>query len=221
MQILKYSASLSVLLFFCFQSAFAQQEYFPTSVRIGTDVVAIGQTLLGTDKTKYEVNADIDLHHYFLAVDIGIDNIKRKDESFIYNNKGRYFRVGADYNFLANDPEDNVFFVGLRYARSTFNDNLLVNTIDDIYGAYTTYNENKDLTARWFELATGVKVRVWNDLFIGYTLRLKFSNKIKGAGSLSPYEVPGYGEAEDDTEVGVNYQIFYRLPFSKSKSKVK
>lgn len=214
MSILKYSVSL-LGLFFWWEAARAQSDFSPSAVRIGTDIVAIGQTVLSPDKDLFEVNADVAFSKYFLTLDAGMDNIVRNGEDYTYENRGKYFRLGADINFMPNDPDNNVFFFGLRYGRSYFNDNLTVRSEDDIYGAYTLYSENTNLTARWFEMATGFKVRVWKAFFLGYTFRIKFSSKINGAtGNLTPYEIPGYGEAADPTEVGVNYQIFYRIPLS-------
>jgi hypothetical protein len=41
-----------------------------------------------------------------------------------YSNQGTYMRFGADINLMHDDPHDNVAFFGLRYASSSFNDQL-------------------------------------------------------------------------------------------------
>src|SRR5690606_7068874 len=85
----------------------AQGKYLPHSMRIGTDVLGIGTSIFDETRQRYELNADLAINKYFLVADVGIDNIKFKEENFDYANKGYYFRVGADVNFMPKDVNNN------------------------------------------------------------------------------------------------------------------
>src|SRR5699024_6994215 len=102
----------------------AQSQYFPTAVRVGTDMLGLGQSIFGDSRQRIEVNGDLAIDKYFLALDMGIDNLDLQKETFSYSSEGYYFRTGIDVNFMPEDEDHNAIFFGVRYARSYFKDNL-------------------------------------------------------------------------------------------------
>lgn len=192
----------------------AQNPWVPGSVRVGTDLYGLGRTFIGDRRERIEINGELSINKYFLSADFGIDNIDLKEETFSYSNDGYYFRVGADVNFLSNDVDNNVIFFGVRYARSYFKDQLLWNAESPYYELPVIESGNDNIKGSWLELVAGLKVKVWEELFVGYTVRFKFARSIKGEGVLTPYEMPGFGVYENENAVGFNYQIFWRFPLS-------
>lgn len=206
------------LLIFPQSPLWAQGKYIPHSFKIGTDVFALGTTFFGEDRERYELNTDLAIHKYFLVADFGVDNIDLTEETFDYSNDGYYFRVGADVNFMPTDEDNNVIFFGVRYARSYFNDKLAWNGEGQfpLYDVPLITSSNSKLRGRWFELAVGMKVNIWKELFVGYTVHYKFARNLEGEGVLTPYEMPGYGVYESEKRVGFSYQVFWRIPFRKN-----
>jgi hypothetical protein len=61
----------------------------------------------------------------------------------------------------------------------------------------------------------GLKVRVFKQLYLGFTARFKLALSISGDGNLRPYYVPGFGKNIGSSAWGFSYYVFYRLPFRK------
>lgn len=193
-----------------------KNRYLPTGIRIGTDVLALVKSNVQNDFQGWEVNADVDFYRYFLAVDYGTwARTYFTDTSASYSNDGKYWRVGADVNFLTKDVDRNMFFIGMRYGHATFSENLRVVDVDPVWGPALRNYSNVDITARWYELTTGLRVKIWQMIWMGYTARFKFGLKSQGASEMLPHDVPGYGRTDKESYWGFNYQIFIRLPFRK------
>ncbi len=190
----------------------------PTGIRFGTDVLALAKTAYDDTFDGWELNADIDFHRYYFVVDYGYWARDFVAEDGIYSNGGDYFRIGADVNFLTKDPDKNMFFFGLRYGVSTFSEDLIVAKIDPVWGPVNTTLSNSNVNAKWFELTTGLRVKIWKMIWLGYTARLKFGLSTGKTPNMVPSDVPGYGRADADSYWGFNYQIFVRLPVRKSAS---
>lgn len=192
-----------------------RHKYLPTGLRIGTDVLSIVRSYAGEKFDGWEVNADVDFYKYYLAVDYGSWSRHLTLPTGNYENDGTYFRVGADVNFLAKDPDRNMVFLGLRYGQSSFSEHLNYESTDVNYGILQHELVNSNMTGRWGEVTTGLRVNLWKGLGMGYTVRLKFMPRTQGGGELVPYEIPGYGLAANKIYWGFNYQIFWRIPFRK------
>lgn len=193
-----------------------RERYYPTGLRIGTDAIAIARNIYDDSYTGWEVNADIDFHRYFLALDYGRWSRAFPGDDIDYSNDGSYWRVGADVNFLLKDEERNMFFLGLRYGHSNFNETFRVYDVDPAWGVLDRYNDpfvNTNVPARWFELTTGIKVRMFSWFWMGYTARFKFGLKTGETPEMVPYDIPGYGNTYKETTWGFNYQLMFRIPF--------
>jgi hypothetical protein len=164
----------------------------------------------------WEVNADVDFYRYYFTVDYG--NWSRRDSlaNGHYQNNGHYFRAGVDINFLLKDPDRNMFFIGMRYGRSGFNETLDYSYPDAHFGIISKTISESGLQGHWAELTTGIRVKIWTGFWMGYTARLKFAPGVSGGdGQLVHYDIPGYGLAEKTTYWGFNYQLFWRIPLRR------
>lgn len=193
-----------------------QHKYLPTAVRISTDVLSIVRSYAGDKFDGWEVNADVDFYKYYLAVDYGSWSRHLTLPTGNYENDGNYFRIGADVNFLVKDPDHNMVFLGFRYGESHFNEQLNYDSTDVNYGPLQRELVNDNMTGRWGELTTGLKVNLWKGLGMGYTVRLKFIPRTQGGEGFIPYEIPGYGLTANKVSWGFNYQVFWRIQFRKA-----
>lgn len=197
-----------------------KKNFTPTGIRIGADMIAIGKTFLVDSYQGWELNADVDINRYFFTVDVGSWSREyNADTDTIdhYKNNGTYFRVGIDVNFLTDDPDGNMLFLGARYGHSIFSEKFVANVTDTLWGteSYTRYYENNDVTAHWFELTAGLRVKVWKMFWMGYTARYKFALGTSPTPDMLPHDVPGYGTTDKNSTWGFNYQILVRLPLPK------
>jgi hypothetical protein len=225
---LKFLINISLLLLITF-CAHAQKQkadttinpwnkYIPTGVRGGIDAWALARNFYDDSFRGWEINGDVDFYRYYLTVDYGYWARDFNDNGNIYSNSGTYYRIGADVNFLKKDPEKNMFFIGLRYGHSVFSEDLEIETEDPIWGPVSSTLHNEKVNASWYELTTGIRVRMWKMIWMGYTARFKFGLTTHEKGTLVPSDVPGYGGTDAGSTWGFNYQIFVRIPVRNAKS---
>ena len=192
-----------------------EKNFLPTGIRVGTDVLSLIRTQTDKSFNGYEFNADIDFYRYYLAVEIGRWEREFSTDVEDYSNKGTYFRVGIDCNFLKKDPEKNMFFFGARYGRGTYSENFTVTTIDPVWGTMENTYSNSDLTANWGELTTGLRVKMIGFFWMGFTARYKVALSTNEPRGFISHDVPGYGEAGKQATWGFNYQVLFRIPVRK------
>lgn len=188
------------------------QDFIPTGLRVGADVFALIRSSYDDRFSGWEINAEADVHRYFLAFEMGNWQLDLESDDGIYDNQGTYFRIGADMNFLHRDRLGNVLFLGARYGRSIFSESLTTTVNDPVWGTHDVQFDTDDASARWFELTGGLRVRLWKILWLGYTARFKFGLSTNGTGSMEPHDVPGYGSNEGNSTWGFNYLVLVRLP---------
>lgn len=197
-----------------------KEKIYFRSIRFGTDVLALA--LSSSPRFGgWEVNADADFGRFYLVGDYGHWG---KNETLVnggdYQNDGTYWRVGLDVNILKKDPDRNMLFFGLRYARSSYSEQVNL-TVDDPYFGTQQYTlTNPNASAAWGEMVAGLRVRVWKEFWMGFTSRLKVGLAVRGTGELSSYDVPGFAVIGDGLTWGFNYQVFWRFPFERKKKPI-
>jgi hypothetical protein len=193
-------------------------KFLPTGIRIGTDLLSIGKTYY-TDYFKgWEINVDADVYRrFYVTMDYGSSTSTYILGNGVYGNKGTYYRVGVDVNFLLKDPDRNMFFVGLRHGHASYSDYSDYSFTDPAFGPITINASNTNPRANWKELTTGIRVKVWKFVWLGATMRIKFRLVGKDQWELVSYDVPGYGKTFKTAWYGLNYQLFIRIPMREDK----
>lgn len=204
------------------QSAYAyaldstMNKWTPTGIRVGMDIAGPIYSLLEPSVSRYEITTDIDLHKFFGVIEIGHGSYKTGIDSANYTSNGFFYRVGMDANFIAKDPNLNVFFFGLRYASSLFNENMSGNLPSSGWGTQTISLEQNSSRASWAEMNIGMRVRIWKSIFAGYTARLKIlKHNTYSKEEFQSYYIPGFGKADRTTNWGFSYYIQYRFEWKK------
>jgi hypothetical protein len=193
------------------------RDFRPTGLRIGYDVYGGAWSALDKSFDGFEASADVDFYRYYLTVDIG--NWKRNFTGDVdqYSNNGNYMRAGVDVNFLKRDPERNMFFIGARYGWGTFSETLVRTADDPVWGLNTETFTNTNSRASWFEVTTGLRVKMYKFFWMGYTIRYKFGLTTSGINALAPYDVPGFGSTNKASTWGFNYLLLIRVPVREMK----
>ena len=191
------------------------KEFIPTGIRVGADLYSLGRRIWEDDKTLTEFQIDVDFRHLLLALEYGTAKMEVLEEDFAYTNNGSFFRIGPEVNFLYKPESFDVISLGLRYASSTLDDQLIFNT-EDAYGTTQIASSNENAKAQWAEITTGTRIKLWQGLYMGFTIRYKFLKSIK-FGDLEPHYLPGYGEnrLDDTDEFGFSYYLMWRFGFKK------
>jgi hypothetical protein len=196
-------------------------------VRVGLDLFKLTKGIYDSNYKGIELVGDYRLtKKYYLAAEIGSENKTTDDERLNTTTKGTYLKVGFDYNAYENWLDmENCISIGLRYGASTFSQEL---------NSYKIYNPNpywgeqawvtsdkkfNGLSASWIEVVAGVKAKVFNNVFVGFSLRLNriISDK-KPSENFQNLYIPGFNRTYDgDFGVGFNYTVSYLIPLYKKK----
>jgi hypothetical protein len=195
-----------------------REKIYFRAIRFGTDALALA--LSSSPRFGgWEVNADADFGPFYLVGDYGKWG---KNETLVnggdYQNDGTYWRAGLDISILKKDPDRNMLFFGLRYARSSYTEQINLTVNDPYFGTQQYALSNPNASASWGEVVAGLRVKVWKEFWMGFTSRLKLALSVRGDGELSTYDVPGYGVVGGGSTWGFNYQLFWRIPFARKKS---
>lgn len=196
-------------------------KYAPTGIRVGADVGNFGYSLLDDGRDFWEFSADVDIYRYYITTDYGYTKFMSNKDTYNYESTGRYFRVGPEVNFIKNQTSDVLFF-GIKYGTSTFDEDisyLTINAIEqnEVWPVNELETSNENLSASWFEFNTGLKARIIDNVYLGFTVRYKFLPNVNGGETFTPYFVPGFGKKVDNDAWGLSYYISYRIPFRKKK----
>jgi hypothetical protein len=199
-----------------------QNVWVPTGLRLGADLLGPTIGLFDDSRSSYEFTADLDLRNFFFVAEAGFATATEAGTTAQYNSQGTFFRVGPDVNFLGREDELTVFFFGLRFAHAIYNETLTGIIEDQTWGTIEIDQEQANGKSNWVEMNTGLKVRLWQGIFAGYTLRFKFSRfSNTGDQQFETYYVPGYGLAGHVNNWSFNYYIFYRFQWKKKAIKWK
>ena len=192
-------------------------KFIPTGVRFGAEAINIVRTFTGDDLTELTFIADVDFYRYFLNVEFGVFERTRQNAiGQTYDISGTYFRVGPEVNFLKKDPEKCALFFGLRYGWTSLDDELRYSSPSGFYPTDENVISNSGLSASWFEMVTGLKVKIWKYLWLGYTARFKFGVDTFERNELIPHEIPGFGRADETVIWDFDYWLMFRIPIRKA-----
>jgi hypothetical protein len=232
----RYISSLSFIVILCSSSLRAQEKKQDSvavplkteryGVRFGADLFKIARSIYDSDYKGFEIVGDYRLtKKYYLAGEIGNENKTTDDDQVNFTTKGTYFKVGFDYNAHENWLDlENMIYLGLRYGVSSFSQE--INNYR-IYNPHPYFGENSvvagdakfdGLSAQWVEVVLGMKTRVFDNVFVGFSFRMNKLMSNKRPGGFDNLYIPGFNRTYDgDFGVGFNYTVSYFLPLYKKK----
>lgn len=195
-------------------------------LRLGVDLFKLTRSLYDKNYKGIEFVGDYRLtKNHYLAAELGNENKTTNDDRLNFTTKGSYLKVGFDYNGYENWLNmENIISIGLRYGASTFNQEL--NTYK-IYNANPYFGEGPELvsgekfnglTASWIEVVAGVKAKVINNMYLGFSLQLNRLISNHKPTNFDNLYIPGFNRTYNgDFGVGINYTITYFIPIYKKK----
>ena len=188
-------------------------------IMLGVDLFDPVARLLGQEYGGFEISAELNLLNRFFPIwEIGLGSAKStpEDLNFTYRSKlALYNRIGMNYNFKYNDESPNFFHVGFRYGLSAFEYDITnISLVNDYWGESNTADIlNQHSFAQWMEVVAGIRVKIVDEVFMGWSVRFKFLLSEKKNFLSNPWYIPGFGP--ESGSVGFSYSIFYRIPMGK------
>ena len=227
---LKFIFSLALL---CFSLLGTAQTKDTTKVvyperyglRIGVDLHRLTKSLYDSNYKGLEVVADYRLtNRFYIAVEIGNEDKTVDDDRLNFTTKGTYFKVGFDYNSFENWLDmENMIYVGMRYGVSSHSQTRNSYKIYDPSNYYgetiITSGEKFDgLSASWIELVGGIKAEIFDNLYLGFSVRLNYLVTNKQPDNFENLYIPGFNRTYDGKfGAGLNYSLSYFIPIYKKK----
>lgn len=216
---MKFTFNISLLLvsllsFGQAQSSKAEKEKEPLEVydiMFGFNLIPAGKTFIGSGETSQELQFALATSKANLVLDLGTEKNNRAN-GYVYENKGSYFRLGLDKNFIKDVESGNLLSLGLRYARANFEDELSYFS-STYFGEENITLANPGLKARWLEVSFNLRGKIVSNLYTGFTLRWKFARNVKGQGELKPFDIPGFGTTKRQNSTAFDYYLMWRIPF--------
>jgi len=205
-------------------------------IRVGADLYRLTRSLYDDNYKGFEIVADYRLtKKIYVAAEIGNDNMTVDDDMINFTTKGTYIQAGFDYNTYENWLDmENMIFVGVRYGFSSFSQNLnsyRVNQNSNVQNTATSSNYFDDvvfypnqeyggLSAHWVEVLGGIKAELFDNLFLGFTVRLKSLVANKKPEGFDNLYIPGFNRTyAGNFGVGFNYSLSYFIPLYKTQAK--
>lgn len=214
----------------------AQEEKEPeiimplfNGIYAGIDLVGIGQGLFSGNTLSSELSLTANLRNKYLpTLEVGYGTQDEWSENGIHARaKAPFFRIGMDYNVLHKKKEKNSFlYAGLRYgfspiqfdiSNAPLTDPIYGGTSEnpsfsDIYwGGSVPFEKSMKASLHWIEAVLGVKVQIYKNFNMGWSVRLKYKIGGKNDPYGSPDYIPGYGK-NHNSNLGMTYSLIYKLP---------
>ena len=191
---------------------------FFNGITVQADVASVASSLMSKETYSYEGAVQADFKHKLFPIfELGFAGAdKLSSDNIGFKTNGLFGRLGVDLNLLTpkkdSKPTNNLFLVGLRFGMTNFKYDLSNVTITDNYwgGTQTVPYKNISTTKVWYEIVAGVKVEVFKNIFMGWTIRSKTLLNQDAQGNASPWYIPGYG-INNSNNWGFNYTIGYKF----------
>ncbi len=206
--------------------------------RVGADLHRLSRSFYDDGFRGIELVADYRLtKKWYVAAEIGNLKYTVDDTQVNFTTKGNYLKVGFDYNVYENWLDmENMIYAGFRYGFSTHSQNLNSykvyqnSSLDDLndtaiptnYFDEVTVQTDRNysgLSAHWVELVGGVKAKLFNNLFLGFSVRINGLITDKKPSDFDNLYIPGFNRTYDGNfGVGFNYTLSYLIPLYKKQA---
>jgi hypothetical protein len=226
--ILKFTFSL-VVLFSMVGNAQDTIQKFPQryGLRVGVDLHRLSKSFYDKDYRGLEIVGDYRLtKKFYIAGELGNEEKTVDDDRLNFTTQGSYFKVGFDYNAFENWLDmENMIYAGMRVGFSSF---------DHQVNSYKIYENNGNYfgqtiiapgekfsgqTASWVEIVGGVKAELFNNLYMGFSVRLNYLISNKEPEGFANLYIPGFNRTYDGKfGAGFNYTLSYFIPIYKKKN---
>ena len=220
-----------MLSFFLMEAQVKKTDSIPVKtnrygIRVGVDLSKIARSFYEDDYKGLEVVGDYRLtKRYYIAGELGNENKTVNDDQLNFTTKGTYFKAGVDYNLYENWLDmENMVYIGARYGVSSFSQTLNSYTIYNRYpyfGPSQTIESGEKfngLSAQWIEVLVGVKAKVINNFYVGFSLQMNRLVSNKKPDGFDNLYIPGFNRTYDGSfGAGFNYTVSYFVPIYKKK----
>jgi hypothetical protein len=201
-----------------------KREKKPYTIRFGIDLSKPIMAQLNKDFFGLELVGDIRLFsELYGAIELGNERKTQQSERINFTTSGSYLKFGFDYNMYKNwKGMNNAIYLGMRLCNSFHNQEVneyqpyqldhYWNT--EIIKQGPEIREQDALQARWLEIIAGIKVKMFNNIYMGFSFRLNRLMNDTLPDNFDNLHIPGFNKKTDENVwgAGFNYTITYAIP---------
>ena len=225
--ILKFTFSLVVLFSIAGNAQDSIQKFSERyGLRVGVDLHRLSKSFYDNNYRGLEIVGDYRLtKKFYIAGELGNEEKTVDDDRLNFTTNGSYFKVGFDYNAFENWLDmENMIYAGMRVGFSSFDHQVNSFKIYENNGNY--YGQTiiapgekfSGQTASWVEIVGGIKAELFNNLYMGFSVRLNYLISNKEPEGFANLYIPGFNRTYDGKfGAGFNYTLSYFIPIYKKK----
>ena len=201
-----------------------KREKKPYTIRFGLDLSKPLMAQLNKDYFGLEFVGDIRLFSEFYgAIELGNERKTQQSERINFKTSGTYLKLGFDYNMYKNwKGMNNAIYLGMRIGNSFYKQKVNEYEPYQINHYWATeiikngaeIREQESLSARWVEVVAGIKVKMINNIYMGFSLRLNRLMSDTRPENFDNLYIPGFNKKTDENVwgAGFNYTLTYAIP---------
>ena len=205
-------------------SVHQKRDKKPYTIRFGLDLSKPLKTQFENNYFGLELVGDIRLYkEIYGAVELGNEQITKQSEQINFTTSGTYIKIGFDYNMYKNwKGMNNAIFLGMRFCNSFHKQEVNEYEIYQLTHYWSEepiskgpeIGERDQLKAGWIEIVAGMKVRVFNNFYMGFSLRLNRLLSNTSPRNFDNLYIPGFNKKTDENVwgAGFNYTLTYAIP---------
>lgn len=186
-------------------------------VRVGFDISGVAIYFMNPEVRHLELSLDSEIaHNWFVNLEGGNVNVLSDQENYNYHATGIFFRAGVDFNLLKRQAKtrNDVVLVGFRYGFSSLNHgSTRFFVANEYWGDYSGSVENLNHQLHWVELKGGIKTEIFNNLFLGWSLRTRIRLAQSDDSQLQPFFIGGFGRGSRQAPISIQYSLMYKIGF--------
>ena len=193
---------------------------------VGVDINKIARSFYDSNYTGIAFTGDYRFtKKIYLFAELGSEDITVEDPLLSTSTIGTYLKAGFNYNAYTNWLDmENLITVGARLGFSTFTEelnNYLIYNPNPYFGQSELIESGikyDGLTASWAEVAAGVNVKVFNNVYVGFSVQVKVLLTNSGPTDFESLYIPGFNRTyAGNFGAGFNYNVSYFIPIYKKK----
>ncbi len=176
----------------------------------GPVIYAIDNNILNYEGyVSYRLN-----HKYYLVGEGGYSNYKYEQYNYACENRGVFIRIGTDINLLKPEKKIGNHYVGIgfRYGLAVFKQETPWLKYENYWGEIESEIPEKIVSGHFLSLSGGIKAELFNNVFIGWTIRINLMLYNSSGKENKPVFIPGMGGTDGTIEPGISFHLAWQIP---------
>lgn len=149
-----------------------------------------------------------------MCLELGGGSGTLRNQYLDFSSSGVFFRWGLAQNIIyrAGFKDVETASIGFRYGGAWVRNSQAKYTIyDENYGTSSGIISPRSMYRHWIEINIGMKMQVYNNLYLGWILRGAYKLNSPATNDISPIVIPGFGRGDRSSAVQIGLYLSYLL----------